>query len=127
MPATPQVVLRGSQVVLFEAPRLTKGLVFLSGRRDSNPRRPPWQRDKRRFASLRTARFLEKPHEAFPERSSRYAQVGRKVGRVEPQVGRVECHLDWLDAGPGWVERGQSHDLGRPQKEGGVAGDSARP
>ncbi len=35
----------GLQVVLFESLRLTKGLVFLSGRRDSNPRRPPWQRD----------------------------------------------------------------------------------
>jgi hypothetical protein len=36
---------RGLQVVLFEGPRLTGGLVLSSGRRDLNPRRPPWQKD----------------------------------------------------------------------------------
>src|SRR5579863_8758336 len=47
MPTTAQVVLpvvlRGRQVVLSEPLRLTKGLILSSGRRDLNPRRPPWQ------------------------------------------------------------------------------------
>ncbi len=100
------VVLRGPQVVLFEAPRLTKGLVFLSGRRDSNPRRPPWQGDEGRFGPLRTARFLEKTH------NGRYLSVplvtpkwGGKWGGWRPESRRCECHPTTFRVPPdhGWT------------------------
>jgi hypothetical protein len=62
-----------------------------SGRRDSNPRRPPWQGDFERESPFqrvtRISISTSYRYRALPERSSRYAQVGRKVGRVGDRSG----------------------------------------
>jgi hypothetical protein len=92
----------GLQVVLFEPSALTKGLILSSGRRDSNPRRPPWQGDEGRFSPLRTARFLEENHTGrclsvpavTPKWGGKWGGSGAGgEGQVAPGVARHACGL----------------------------------
>ena len=77
MPTAPQVVLpvvlRGLQVVLFEPFVLTKGLVFLSGRRDSKPaitKRRRITRDRTIFCWFRFPSFATIRDTATHERNT---------------------------------------------------------
>src|SRR5579863_1408015 len=95
MPATAQVVLpvvlRGRQVVLFEPLRLTKGLVLSSGRRDLNPRRPPWQGGTLPLSYSRKRRYINRLHKL--KIRSRRAPKASAPATYDPAPGSVKLGL----------------------------------